>query len=90
VRADIAIKDGMIAEIGKVSGGAQRTTQTFLIDLEKPAQEPRQLFTRNAQDRYRDPGSPMTKGLPSGGRDPRLPSVGLAAGIASQVLSAAG
>jgi dipeptidyl aminopeptidase/acylaminoacyl peptidase len=49
-------------------GGAQRTTTTFLIDLNKPEQAPRQILTRNSQDRYHDPGTPMMKALPNGER----------------------
>ena len=57
-----------LIENGGGRGGAQRTTGTFLIDLNSPSHEPRQLFTRNAQDRYHDPGTPLMKQLPNGDR----------------------
>jgi dipeptidyl aminopeptidase/acylaminoacyl peptidase len=57
-----------LIENGGGRGGTQRTTQTFVIDLDKPGQEPRQILTRSQQDRYHDPGTPMMKSTPSGER----------------------
>jgi dipeptidyl aminopeptidase/acylaminoacyl peptidase len=43
-----------------------RRQRTFLINLDDPAQAPKLIWSRNSQDRYRDPGRPMLKGLPNG------------------------
>src|SRR5438874_11342064 len=45
-----------------------RRVRTFQIDLGQPGQPPRLIWSRNSQDRYKDPGSPMMKTLPGGGR----------------------
>jgi dipeptidyl aminopeptidase/acylaminoacyl peptidase len=45
-----------------------RRVRTFQIEIDDPAQPPKLVWSRNAQDRYKDPGSPMLKTLPSGGR----------------------
>ncbi len=37
----------------------KRWQRTFLIDLDNPG-EPKQIWARNSQDRYKDPGRPMT------------------------------
>lgn len=44
----------------------KRWTRTFLIDPGKDSQK--QIFSRNVQDRYKDPGALVTKVLPTGGR----------------------
>jgi len=43
-----------------------RRVRTFQIDLDKPEQEAKLIWNRNQQDRYHDPGSPVTKSLPNG------------------------
>ena len=45
-----------------------RTVRTFMIELDDPGQPAKLVWSRNQQDRYRDPGTPMTKLLPAGGR----------------------
>jgi dipeptidyl aminopeptidase/acylaminoacyl peptidase len=45
-----------------------RTIRTFMIELDDPGQQPKLVWSRNQQDRYRDSGTPMTKVLPTGGR----------------------
>jgi dipeptidyl aminopeptidase/acylaminoacyl peptidase len=43
-----------------------RMQRTFMIELDDPGQPAKMIWTRNQQDRYRDPGSPMMKTLPTG------------------------
>jgi dipeptidyl aminopeptidase/acylaminoacyl peptidase len=43
-----------------------RRVRTFQIDFDNPAAAPKLIWSRNNQDRYRDPGSPMTKPMPNG------------------------
>jgi dipeptidyl aminopeptidase/acylaminoacyl peptidase len=45
-----------------------RRVRTFQIEIDDPAQAPKLVWSRNSQDRYKDPGTPMLKTLPSGGR----------------------
>ena len=45
-----------------------RRVRTFQIEIDDPGQTPKVVWSRNSQDRYRDPGTPLTKLLPSGGR----------------------
>ena len=45
-----------------------RRVRTFQIDLDKPEAEAKLIWSRNQQDRYKDPGSPVTKTLPNGRR----------------------
>jgi dipeptidyl aminopeptidase/acylaminoacyl peptidase len=49
-------------------GRGSRTSQTLLVDLEKPAQPPRVLWSRSTQNRYTDPGRAMERALPNGDR----------------------
>jgi len=42
-----------------------RRVRTFQIDLDKPG-ESRLIWSRNNQDRYRDPGRPIEKAMPNG------------------------
>ncbi len=42
-----------------------RRVRTFQIDLDKPG-EPRLIWSRNSQDRYRDPGRPVDTPMPNG------------------------
>lgn len=44
----------------------RRWTETVRIFLDDPSAQPRLLWSRNVQDRYKDPGSPLMKRLPSG------------------------
>ena len=53
---------------GGAGAGGPRVTQTFLIDLDKPTQDPKPILSRSAGDRYHDPGNPMMKTLDTGER----------------------
>ena len=53
---------------GGGGGTANRVQKTLLVDLDKPADPPRELWTTNSQDRYADPGTPLQKTLPNGER----------------------
>jgi dipeptidyl aminopeptidase/acylaminoacyl peptidase len=44
----------------------RRWTRTWLVNLNDPSQAPRELISRDSRDRYRDPGTPVQKMLPSG------------------------
>lgn len=44
----------------------RRWTETVRIFLDDPSAQARVLWSRNVQDRYKDPGSPLMKRLPSG------------------------
>lgn len=44
----------------------KRWVRTFSIDPEQPGSEPKLLWSRNMQDRYKDPGTPEMKRLPNG------------------------
>jgi len=46
----------------------RRWQRTFLIDINKPGQEPRLIFERSVRDRYRDPGAPLVRILANGKR----------------------
>jgi dipeptidyl aminopeptidase/acylaminoacyl peptidase len=46
----------------------RRRARTFLINPDNPAQPPRLVFDLSIQDRYRNPGSPVMKLLPTGHR----------------------
>ncbi len=46
----------------------KRTLRTWQVDLRKPGAPGREIWSRNIQDRYRDPGQPVTTVLPSGQR----------------------
>jgi len=43
-----------------------RRVRTFQIDLEKPQQTAKLIWSRNNQDRYADAGTPMGKAMPNG------------------------
>jgi dipeptidyl aminopeptidase/acylaminoacyl peptidase len=43
-----------------------RRVRTFQIDLDNPGQAPKLIWSRNNQDRYADPGTPLTKAVPGG------------------------
>src|ERR1039458_154042 len=38
-----------------------RRVRTFQIEIDDPGQTPKAIWSRNSQDRYRDPGQPMLK-----------------------------
>ena len=44
----------------------KRWVRTFSVDLEHPGSEPKLIWSRNNQDRYKDPGTPETKMLADG------------------------
>jgi dipeptidyl aminopeptidase/acylaminoacyl peptidase len=39
-----------------------------MIDINKPGQQPKLIWERSIRERYRDPGTPMTRTLPNGKR----------------------
>lgn len=45
---------------------SRRWTRTFLVNAEAPAQAPKVIWDRSSQDRYKDPGVPVTKRSGSG------------------------
>jgi dipeptidyl aminopeptidase/acylaminoacyl peptidase len=45
----------------------RRWVQLFRIYLDDPSAQAKLVFSRNAQDRYKDPGMPLMKRLPTGG-----------------------
>ncbi len=45
-----------------------RIVRTFEYDATKPTSEPKLIWSRNSQDRYKDPGRPVAKGAGGGGR----------------------
>ncbi len=46
----------------------RRWVRTVMLDADKPAETPKQIWSRNVQDRYGDPGTPATRLLPNGQR----------------------
>ncbi|HET9184198.1 MAG TPA: prolyl oligopeptidase family serine peptidase [Candidatus Angelobacter sp.] len=44
----------------------RRWLRTFLIDINKPGQQPRLVWERALRDRYKDPGMPMQRTLANG------------------------
>jgi dipeptidyl aminopeptidase/acylaminoacyl peptidase len=46
----------------------KRWNRTFLIDMANLAAEPRLIWSMSEQERYNDPGSPVTRALPGGYR----------------------
>jgi dipeptidyl aminopeptidase/acylaminoacyl peptidase len=46
----------------------RRWTRTVIIDPGNPSLAPKTLWSRNVQDRYADPGTPVTRVLPNGER----------------------
>jgi dipeptidyl aminopeptidase/acylaminoacyl peptidase len=46
----------------------RRWQRTLLIDTSKPGQQPTLIWERSIRDRYRDPGTPLTRTLPNGKR----------------------
>ncbi len=45
-----------------------RRSRTWLVNTANPGEPPRKIWDRDAQDRYRDPGTPMTRTLHNGQR----------------------
>jgi dipeptidyl aminopeptidase/acylaminoacyl peptidase len=45
-----------------------RKQRTWLVNADNPAEAPRLVWNRNNQDRYNDPGTPLTRVLPNGQR----------------------
>jgi dipeptidyl aminopeptidase/acylaminoacyl peptidase len=45
-----------------------RKTRTWLVNADRPGEAPRKIWDRNTQDRYNDPGTPLTRTLPNGQR----------------------
>jgi dipeptidyl aminopeptidase/acylaminoacyl peptidase len=45
---------------------ARRWVRTFKIDLDEPEKPARLVWSRNNQDRYKDPGRPVERPLPNG------------------------
>jgi dipeptidyl aminopeptidase/acylaminoacyl peptidase len=45
-----------------------RRARTQLVNVDQPSVAPRVVWHRNVQDRYNDPGQPMTRVLPNGHR----------------------
>ncbi len=56
---------GGLAFVGD-SDRKTRRVRIFQIDLDKPEQAPVLLWSRNQQDRYKDPGTPEAKAMPNG------------------------
>lgn len=46
----------------------KRWVRTVMLDADKPAQPPKQIWSRSQQDRYGDPGTPATRLLPNNQR----------------------
>lgn len=46
----------------------RRWVRTMMVDADKPGEETRVIWSRNNQDRYGDPGTPITRSLPNGKR----------------------
>ena len=53
---------------GRGGGGANRVQKTLLVDLDRPADAPRELWTTDSRDRYAERGTPMQRSLPNGER----------------------
>ncbi|MBM3877579.1 MAG: S9 family peptidase [Verrucomicrobia bacterium] len=51
---------------------SRRWTKTWLLNPDDPDEEPRLLWNLSSQDRYKDPGSPLLRPLPSGHRVMRV------------------
>jgi dipeptidyl aminopeptidase/acylaminoacyl peptidase len=49
-------------------GGARNPTPALLVDLAHPKDAPKPLWTRTSGTRYGDPGAPLEKTTPAGGR----------------------
>jgi dipeptidyl aminopeptidase/acylaminoacyl peptidase len=47
-------------------GAAARITKTTLVDLDKPTDPPKELWTNNPAERFNDRGNPLQRTLPNG------------------------
>jgi dipeptidyl aminopeptidase/acylaminoacyl peptidase len=47
---------------------AKREVRTFYVEMDDPGQPAKVIWARNNQDRYRDPGAPLTTPMPNGQR----------------------
>jgi dipeptidyl aminopeptidase/acylaminoacyl peptidase len=47
---------------------SRRWTRTFIVNVDNPAEQPREIWSRDTRDRYKDPGSPMMRETPDGER----------------------
>jgi dipeptidyl aminopeptidase/acylaminoacyl peptidase len=45
----------------------RRWSRTVILNTDNPAEAPRELWSRNQQDRYKDPGTPVLRGDAGGG-----------------------
>jgi len=50
----------------------KRWSRTFELDLSQPGATPKEIWGRNVQDRYKDPGTPVTRGAAGGRGGPQL------------------
>ena len=46
----------------------RRWIRTVMLNANNPAEKPREVWSRSLQDRYKDPGTPMMRTLPTGHR----------------------
>jgi dipeptidyl aminopeptidase/acylaminoacyl peptidase len=53
---------------GRGGAAANRVQKTLLVDLDKPGEPARELWTSDSHDRYNDHGTPLQKSLPTGER----------------------
>ena len=63
--------EAVAAAVVAPAGGAMAPTamqKTLLVDLDKPSDPPRELWTTNSSDRYADHGTPVQRTLPNGER----------------------
>ena len=44
----------------------RRWARTFLVNMDSPARDTKELWSRNLRERYKHPGSPVTRRLPNG------------------------
>ncbi len=58
-------ESGGVALVGDFDR-SRRWTRTFRIFLDDPSAQPRLVWSRNVQDQYKDPGTPLMKRLPNG------------------------
>jgi len=47
---------------------SKRQVRTFYVEMDDPGQPAKVMWARNNQDRYRDPGTPLTTPMPNGQR----------------------
>ncbi len=54
---------GLITEVDRYPLRAASWTRTWLVDTRHPDHEPRIIWDRSAEERYGDPGTPVTRGV---------------------------